>query len=74
MKRSKDPKVSQIKLLMFIAEVLYPSFVASGRAIPGQIQTFGTTKLQQMPYAIAPRVAWSVNNAVADNHPILIAD
>jgi hypothetical protein len=37
MKRSKDPNVSQIKLVIFIAEVLYASLVASGRAIPGQI-------------------------------------
>ena len=39
-----------------------------------KFQAFGTTKLRQVPDAIAPRVAWSVNNAVADNHPILIAD
>ena len=74
MKRSKDPNVSQIKLVIFIAEVLYASLVPAAAPFRDKFQAFGTTKLQQVPYAIAPRVAWSVNNAGANNHPILIAD
>lgn len=37
MKRSKNPNVTQINLVIFVAEVLYASLVASDRAVLGQI-------------------------------------